>query len=133
MSETISKMTPIPTAYAHMFTSADELVSATYDYNFECALCGWKTDESFGCVPAMSKHLSEKHGIKPEKPLWIAAMTRSDIDKKIGTLESELAAAKAALLKMLDTHGMHGPCTRNNCADCCAARSKANAALKGQP
>lgn len=34
-----------------------------------------------------------------------------------------------ALERMLETHGMHGPCKMNNCEDCKAARKKAVEAL----
>lgn len=34
-----------------------------------------------------------------------------------------------ALRAMAETHGMHGPCTRNNCRDCKAAYSRALALI----
>ena len=36
----------------------------------------------------------------------------------------------AALKAMIATHGIHGPCTRHNCADCQEAYDAAKAAVK---
>ena len=43
----------------------------------------------------------------------------------------EIARLREALKKMVDTHGMHGPCKNHSCSNCDRAYKTAKQALKG--
>jgi hypothetical protein len=51
------------------------------------------------------------------------------MEAEVRQLRAQLEAAQGALKAMVRSHGMHGPCKANGCADCRRAHSQARAAL----
>lgn len=63
----------------------------------------------------------------------IARLNHTGTPANIAEANARLIAAApdllAALKAMINTHGMHGPCSKNSCADCNRAYTQAHAAI----
>lgn len=78
----------VPENLADRFEDSSEYVDVDFHTEFRCKKCGWKPDESFGCIIAMEKHMRDEHGIVPNDGFvfWIDSPTETDIRKGLEML-----------------------------------------------
>lgn len=94
----ISGLVPVPDGIEA--GSVVGLVEVEYSSSYRCAICGWTPRQSFGCIPAMKKHLEENHTHRlPEKQPWIAGFCNSQIKQALQDQSEPLSKAAPELLE----------------------------------
>ncbi len=94
----------------------------------KCGECEHRNDEGYGGDPGglKSKHTyCELRDVERHLD-QVACAPMQETER----LRSRIKLMRLALRKMMQTHGMHGPCDNHNCSDCDAAYNQARKALE---